>query len=183
MNDPFFVLWIFLPAGVANVTPIFIAHTPYFKNYNFPLDFHRTYQGKRLLGDGKTVRGFLFGIFCAIIVAYLQFVLYRSSASLHNLLPGSYAMIAPLTWGVLSGFGALLGDSVKSFFKRQIGVPRGGSWIPFDQLDYVLGFIVCTYFYFALSLYEYALLLVVWFLIHVLSTHIGYWSKLKKSPL
>ena len=36
-------------------------------------------------------------------------------------------------------FGALLGDIVESFFKRRAGKERGEDWIPFDQLDFLLG--------------------------------------------
>ena len=37
------------------------------------------------------------------------------------------------------GLGALLGDLVKSFFKRKIGIKSGEPWIIFDQIDYVIG--------------------------------------------
>ena len=36
-------------------------------------------------------------------------------------------------------FGALMGDIIESFFKRRIGKKRGEDWIPFDQLDFILG--------------------------------------------
>jgi CDP-2,3-bis-(O-geranylgeranyl)-sn-glycerol synthase len=41
--------------------------------------------------------------------------------------------------GLSFGVGAMTGDSVKSYFKRRRGVPPGAPWIPFDQLDFVLG--------------------------------------------
>src|SRR5437773_6411567 len=44
--------------------------------------------------------------------------------------------------GVLFGAGAMAGDSAKSFFKRRLGVEPGRPWIPFDQLDFVLGALV-----------------------------------------
>jgi CDP-2,3-bis-(O-geranylgeranyl)-sn-glycerol synthase len=36
-------------------------------------------------------------------------------------------------------FGALLGDIIESFFKRRVGRKRGEDWIPFDQIDFILG--------------------------------------------
>jgi hypothetical protein len=30
-------------------------------------------------------------------------------------------------------------DSVKSFVKRRVGIAPGAPWIPFDQLDFVIG--------------------------------------------
>ena len=41
--------------------------------------------------------------------------------------------------GVLMGLGTGIGDAVKSFFKRQIGIAPGASWIGFDQLDFFVG--------------------------------------------
>ncbi|HLF15969.1 MAG TPA: CDP-archaeol synthase, partial [Candidatus Thermoplasmatota archaeon] len=38
----------------------------------------------------------------------------------------------------LVGFMALVGDAVKSYFKRRRGKPRGTPWVPFDQLDFVV---------------------------------------------
>jgi len=45
-------------------------------------------------------------------------------------------------------FGALIGDIVESFFKRRIGKVRGQDWIPFDQLDFILG---ALFFSFAMA--------------------------------
>ena len=36
-------------------------------------------------------------------------------------------------------FGALGGDVIESFFKRRAGRNRGEDWIPFDQIDFILG--------------------------------------------
>ncbi|RMD58557.1 CDP-archaeol synthase, partial [Candidatus Woesearchaeota archaeon] len=44
--------------------------------------------------------------------------------------------------GFALGFGALLGDSVKSFFKRRMGIAPGKPWYIIDQLDYVIGAII-----------------------------------------
>jgi len=42
-------------------------------------------------------------------------------------------------------FGALLGDMMESFFKRRIGRDRGQDWIPFDQLDFIVGALVLCF--------------------------------------
>ena len=41
--------------------------------------------------------------------------------------------------------GALLGDIIESFFKRRIGKSRGENWIPFDQIDFILGVLFFTF--------------------------------------
>jgi len=45
----------------------------------------------------------------------------------------------PLLPGFLMALGALVGDSVKSFFKRRVDIAPGESWLFFDQLDFFLG--------------------------------------------
>ncbi len=117
------ILWFllfFLPAYVANMAPVFVRHTKFLA---YPLDGGLKLGGERLLGANKTVRGLLFGTFMGGITgAVLQL----------------FAL--PITWkiGLLVGFAALLGDAVKSFFKRRIGIRPGGTWIPFDQLDFLI---------------------------------------------
>ena len=76
-----------------------------------------------------------------------------------------------------------MGDAFRSFLKRQRGIAPGKSWFPFDQIDYVLGGMVCTAFYIQLTLWQYFLLFLLWFLIHPLATAIGYYLRLKDSPL
>ena len=44
--------------------------------------------------------------------------------------------------GLLLGSGALIGDAVKSFFKRKEGIKPGNRFIPWDQLDYSIGSLV-----------------------------------------
>ncbi len=56
------------------------------------------------------------------------------------------------------------------------------SWIPFDQIDYMIGGIAFTALYIRLTLPQYLLLFVVWSLLHPLATFIGYMLKLRDSP-
>jgi CDP-2,3-bis-(O-geranylgeranyl)-sn-glycerol synthase len=135
------------------------------------------------LGENKTFRGFISGIISAIIIVYLQIFVYNQFSFIRDNLPLNYNSINPIIFGALAGFGALFGDSVKSLFKRQIGVSPGKSWFPFDQTDYIIGGIFFTSFYIKLSLIQYVLLFFVWFLIHPLTTLLGYLLKLKSEPL
>lgn len=41
-------------------------------------------------------------------------------------------------FGAALGLAALVGDAVKSYFKRRRGKDRGSPWVPFDQLDFVV---------------------------------------------
>ena len=183
IQELFFVFWYFLPAGVANMTPIFVAKLPILRKWSYPLDCYKTYRGKRILGDHKTVRGMISGLIAGIVIAWLQRYFYTHMPMIQTLIPRNYASIDPVILGILAGLGALTGDAIKSFFKRRRGIPSGESWFPFDQLDYVIGGTLFMALYFPLTVIAYILLYFMWFLMHPLSTWIGYELKLKKSPL
>ena len=50
-RDLLFVLWFFLPAGLANMMPVFTAKLPLLRTLDFPLDGDATFHGKRAFGD------------------------------------------------------------------------------------------------------------------------------------
>jgi CDP-2,3-bis-(O-geranylgeranyl)-sn-glycerol synthase len=183
LKELIFVGWFFLPAGVSNIAAFMSGKYPFLRRFSHPVDFGIKVRGKRILGDHKTIRGFVFGIIAAIIIVYLQIYLYNKFSFISSLIPINYNSVNPLVFGFLSGFGALFGDSVKSFFKRQMGVAPGRSWLPFDQIDYILGGILFTSFYIQLTFDQYIALFLVWFLLHPLTTLIGYILRLKESPL
>jgi CDP-2,3-bis-(O-geranylgeranyl)-sn-glycerol synthase len=51
--------------------------------------------------------------------------------------PQSMLLLIAL-FGAFVGFMSLVGDAVKSYFKRRTGRDRGKPWFPFDQLDFVV---------------------------------------------
>jgi CDP-2,3-bis-(O-geranylgeranyl)-sn-glycerol synthase len=179
----FFVIWFFLPAGLANLVPIFAAHTPGLRNFEFPMDFYRTFRGRRLLGDNKTVRGLVVGILFGILAVFFQKEIYEHWAYLRAVSPIDYGAINLWLLGLLLGAGALVGDAVESFFKRQLDIAPGDSWLFFDQLDYVFGVILLTYWYVPLSLEQYLYMAGVWFVVHILITIVGYFLGLKQKPI
>ena len=94
-----------------------------------------------------------------------------------------YTTINPILFGLLASAGALTGDALRSFFKRQRGIAPGKSWFPFDQIDYIIGGVVFTAFYIRLTIMQYILLFIVYFLLHLAATFIGYLLKLKDNPI
>lgn len=175
--------WFFAPAGLANVMAFFSGKIPALKKLSYPVDCHIRFRGKRLLGSHKTIRGFVAGILAGIIGVWVQIYLFNNVSFFQNISFIDYSEINPIILGTLLGGGALLGDAIKSFFKRQAGIQPGRSWFPFDQSDYILGGIILSWFYIKLDLWQYLLIFVLWFLIHPLSTFIGYLLKLKRKPL
>lgn len=183
LKELFFAFWFFAPAGLANVFAFASGKIKLLKPYNYPVDFGFRFRGKRILGSHKTIRGFVCGTVLAIIGAYLQIFFYNTIAWQREVLPINYNDVNPLLLGFLLGFGALLGDAVKSFFKRQRGVQPGRSWVPFDQIDYIIGGIALSYLYIQLEWYQYLLIAVMWVMIHPATTFLGYLLKLKRKPL
>lgn len=183
MEQILFALWFFLPAGIANVTPVIIAKVPLLREWNAPVDFGQQFRGKPILGPHKTLRGLIIGTLAGLLVFVLQAQAYESYAWAREISSNLDYIQLSLWLGVLLGFGALLGDSVKSFFKRQLNVPSGKSWFPFDQLDYIVGGLLFSSIIVVLSLKQYILIAIIWFGIHLLSSYLGYLTKFKNEPI
>lgn len=183
LKELFFAFWFFGPAGLANVFAFASGKIKFLRPYNYPVDFGLRIRGKRILGSHKTIRGFVVGTILAILGVYTQVLFYNTMPWQQVVLPINYNEINPILLGFLLGFGALLGDAIKSFFKRQWGIQPGRSWVPFDQIDYIVGGIALSYFYYPLEWYQYVLIAFMWVVIHPLGTFIGYLLKLKRKPL
>lgn len=178
-----FALWFFAPAGFANAAPVFANKVPLLRDWKTPIDFGKSYKGKRMLGDNKTWRGFCFGVFIAILTLFLQRILYSESIWLQqNITVVNYSTVS-LWLGFLLGAGALLGDAVESFFKRRVGVPSGEAWFPFDQMDYIIGGILLSSLLVTLSPAYNITILLVWFGLHLISSYIGFLLGLKDKPI
>jgi CDP-2,3-bis-(O-geranylgeranyl)-sn-glycerol synthase len=64
----------------------------------------------------------------------------------------------------------------KSFVKRRLRIPPGTRWIPWDQVDFVLGALILVSGQAALSWPDRALILLLSAAGHVLVSHVGYWT-------
>lgn len=183
MSNILFILWFFLPAGIANILPLLVAKIPVLKKFSYPLDFYRYFNKKRILGNHKTLRGIVVGVSGGILGVYVQQYFYHQYSFIHSFVPLNYNAINATLLGVLMGVGALAGDSVKSFIKRQKKIKPGESWFPYDQMDYILGAIVLSAFYLPLSFFHYVLAVILWVLLHLVTTTVAYFIGFKKKPL
>lgn len=137
------ILWLLLPASVANIAPVIAAKYAWLKPLNKPIDFGAMYRNKRLLGDNKTIRGLTAGVVAAAITGIIQY-LALSNQFIQAITIGRYDSIVHAA-GIAAAIGlaALAGDAVKSFLKRQIAnVGPGNPWRPFDQIDYAIGALI-----------------------------------------
>jgi CDP-2,3-bis-(O-geranylgeranyl)-sn-glycerol synthase len=190
-------LWLFLPAYAANMAPVFVAKL--FPSWNAPIDGGRVAaDGRRILGPGKTWRGLAGGAVLGGLMALLLSVLagvtpfVRDTDDFGRSAGASASNV--FLFGAVLGAMALVGDAVKSYFKRRRAIERGGSWFPFDQLDFVVfglagvflfawllpaGWVVAAFVSDWVVLFT---LLVLTPVLHLLVNRIGYWLGLKEVP-
>lgn len=104
------------------------------------MDFGKTLRGRRVLGDGKTWRGFIGGASAGILLGLLQIALTRSlelgEEWSHGELSSAFVIVLCL------GLGSMMGDSIGSFIKRRLGVNRGTKAPGLDQYNFLLGAIL-----------------------------------------
>jgi len=62
-------LWFMLPSYAANIIPVFAKKI---NLWNYPVDFGKTWKGKRIFGDHKTWRGIISGIVVAALLSFFQ---------------------------------------------------------------------------------------------------------------
>lgn len=133
-------LYFALPFYIANMAPVIMKKFPYLGT---PIDGGRTINNRRVLGDNKTWRGIVFGTVFGGLTALVQQFLTRYD-TFSNLSIMDYSASWIFIFGLVAGFGALVGDAAKSYFKRRMAIPSGQPWIPFDQLDFIAGGLLFT---------------------------------------
>lgn len=183
LNTLLFALWFFLPAGLANAAPVFAKKIPLLNRFNTPMDFGKSFGERRILGNNKTWRGFIFGVFIAVITLVIQKFLWGQFIWLQQTITTVDYNEVSIWLGVLLGVGALAGDAVESFFKRRARIPSGQSWFPLDQIDYIIGGILLSSLIIKLDISYNIAILLVWFVLHLLSSYIGYLLGLKERPV
>lgn len=171
LEHALYALLFFLPAGISNMFPVFTSKIPGLRNWNTPLDFGKSWRGKRIFGKNKTWRGLVSGTVVGTIVAT---IVYGTFTDLHSEL---------VLVGAAMSAGALIGDAVESFFKRQRGIPSGNAWFPFDQTDYIIGGLLFTLPFGILPLWLVVWVFAIYFGLHLVSSYIGYLLGLKDKPI
>jgi CDP-2,3-bis-(O-geranylgeranyl)-sn-glycerol synthase len=156
------VLFI-LPAYFANATPVIFGG-------GTPMDFKRNFcDGRRLLGDGKTWRGFFSGILAGSAVGFVV----------------SWAVPwFPFFAGFLLSFGALFGDTAGSFIKRRMGIGRSKPSLALDQLTFLFFALLFAYPVMPafLDAYGIAFLFSLTYVMHVLANVLAHRVGWKKVP-
>jgi len=149
MNLILQIIYFLLPAALANMMPVFMKNKmPYL---NKPLDFNFKLGKNRILGDNKTFRGLVSGIIGAVIIVYIQLILYDFKL-FRDLSLINYSTINFLVFGFLIGFGVIFGDAIGSFIKRRFNIIPGKSLLLIDQINGIIGLAVFVYLFYLASL-------------------------------
>lgn len=123
---PLETLLVLLPALAANGSPVLIHRR------GTPIDGgRRAWDGRPLLGAGKTFEGLLLGFANGSALA----ALFSAATGNPNL----------AVWGSAAALSALLGDITAAFIKRRLGLPRGAPAPILDQLDFYAGALIGLY--------------------------------------
>ena len=168
-----------LPAYLANMSPVIFDKLKILKSLKKPIDGGRRLGGQPIFGQNKTWRGIVSGIIFGVLVVYLQQYLFQFE-NFRNLSVIDYDQINPWLFGALAGLGAILGDLVKSFFKRRVGIKDGRAWPVFDQLDFIAGFLVFTFWLVQPSLAVLVTVFLITLVLHPLTNLISYFLGFKK---
>ncbi len=161
-----YALWflaMYGPPMLSNAAPVLV-------NGVIPIDKGRFFvDGRRLLGDGKTVEGFVTGAVSGFVAS----------------IPAAIVIGTPLfvLVGLAASIAALLGDIAGSFLKRRLGLERGAPLFLVDQLDFMLA---ATGLYAALGyigdkwIYVgYTMVLVI--MLHIATNNVAYYLGLKNT--
>lgn len=129
--DPLLDLLVLLiPIYVANSSPVVLGG-------GRPLDFGlRMPDGKRLLGDGKTIRGFVGGVLAGTVAGGITAMVYP--------LPFFATVQLQFLACFVLAFGTLLGDATGSFIKRRFGVESGRPF-PLDTIAFLIVALILVY--------------------------------------
>lgn len=126
-------LWLMLPSLIPNPAAVIFGGGP-------PIDFGKSFRGKRILGDGKTWLGLIGGVSAGLSLGIIMLMI-------------AFSFDPQDLWGFEScsrgfgiifvlSFGSLLGDMGGSFIKRRLGIERGAKAPVLDQYDFLVGSIV-----------------------------------------
>jgi CDP-2,3-bis-(O-geranylgeranyl)-sn-glycerol synthase len=148
------LLLFLVPVYVANSSPVVLGG-------GIPLDLGMVFSdGRRIFGDGKTLRGLIAGTLAGTVAGGIVAVYYQ--------LPFFESPGAQFSASFVLAFGTLLGDAFGSFIKRRFGVSAGRPFI----LDTIMFLIVALALVFPFARTElYDVLNLIFFTVLTLILH------------
>jgi CDP-2,3-bis-(O-geranylgeranyl)-sn-glycerol synthase len=162
------------------MTPPILAKKNLFNFLAKRVDFGKKFLGNDIFGSHKTWRGVIFGLLVGILFSFFQKFLYQFSF-FQKISLIDYSKINILLFGFLISGGAIFGDLVFAFIKRRLKLAPGAIFFPFDQINYIIGASIFLTPVFEIKIEVWILLLILTPILHVITTHLGFYLNLTKS--
>ena len=148
---------------IANSAPILVRQFPYLDKWSFPLDCRLTFlDGRRLLGQSKTWRGFIAAVLATSLCAF--------------------ALQIDWCVGFIVGMLAMLGDSFSSFIKRRLAMPPSSMAIGLDQIPESLLPLVYLHFHWQLGWLTVLFLVLLFIVLELVFSIILFRLHIRKRP-
>lgn len=136
------LLLVASPVILAAIFHMVVVSYDWGKSLTFPLDHYKTIRGRRIFGQNKTYRGLLVMVLTSIVVVYVYAYIVGHSSRVASLNLLRFDHYSPAIYGLIYGFGYVIGELPNSFIKRQLDITEGKShrFIQrlIDQLDSVV---------------------------------------------
>jgi hypothetical protein len=153
---------LLLLIGIANAAPLF-GHTLLRQRWAWPLDGgKRFFDGHRLLGNSKTIRGVVLALLITPVTALL--------------------LGLPPMAGVLIGSFAMIGDVLSSFTKRRLGLPPHSQALGLDQVPECLLPLLAVQPLFDLTMIEVLVMVAAFVVLELAISKVLYRLRLRDQP-
>lgn len=174
-------IWLGLSAWIANATPVI-------GGGGRPIDGGKDFRdGRRILGDSKTIRGFIVGVFFGTLTGTVQFLAEPYLRPVLELFVTitpemDYVFSVSIPVAFLLSIGALTGDVVGSFIKRRVNLKSGDPSPFLDQVGFIIMALIFAFPLLVPSPIFVMILILTTLGIHWLANVVGYLLGLKKNP-
>ena len=168
--------WFILPAYFANMAPVLVPDVLGLRNVR--LDLGKNWLDRRpILGNHKTLHGLIVSVLLGSLTGWVLLRVCESYAWSFCANVPSGAKV-----GALLGLGAIVGDAVKSFFKRRFNHKPGSKWFPWDQIDFILGAFLVVSMIVRVNIQFLVFLVIVTPILHKTVNWVGWKLGLKDVP-
>ncbi len=169
-------IYFFGPAYIANASPPLAYKFNILKKLGKPIDGGKTINNKPILGDHKTWRGIVSEIIiCTLLMpVFIKIHVFIGLEHYQTIGFNVFNQINAFLLGFLLSIGIIFGDLFFAFIKRRLNLKPGSKFVPFDQINYVIGAFIFIQPFLKLELKLWFWLIVLTFFIHVLFNRIGY---------
>ena len=189
------LIYLVLPVIVGGILNMVFVKAPFLDNLKTPMDNGRILRdGKRLLGDNKTWKGF-WGM---IILTSLSMLLFQTLAigfdwaNELSLFPfrNWFFPIDGLLYGAIWGFAYVLAELPNSYIKRRIDIApgtnstgfKGKLFLLIDQADSVIGCVLFMPLFFTPTFIDAIAVIVIATALHLMINFLLYLVGLKNQP-